>query len=34
MSGLRVIDPERLAALPDAIRAPWQANDWLAALEA
>ncbi|MFZ5790976.1 MAG: DUF6065 family protein [Pseudomonadota bacterium] len=34
MSGLRVIDPERLAALPDGTRAAWQANGWLAALEA
>jgi hypothetical protein len=31
---LRVVDPERLRALPDAMRAEWQANGWLAALEA
>lgn len=34
MSGLRVIDPQRLAALPDAVRTAWRANGWLAALEA
>ncbi|HEV8389355.1 MAG TPA: DUF6065 family protein [Dongiaceae bacterium] len=31
---LRVVDPERLRALPDNLRAEWQANGWLAALEA
>jgi hypothetical protein len=31
---LRVVDPERLRALPEALRAEWQANGWLAALEA
>jgi hypothetical protein len=31
---LRVIDPERLGALPAALRADWQANGWLAALDA
>jgi len=34
MSNLRVIDPERLAALPEATRAAWKANGLLAALEA
>lgn len=34
MSGLRVIDPERLAALPEETRAKWSASGWLAALEA
>jgi hypothetical protein len=31
---LRVIDPKRLSALPDTLRAEWQVNGWLAALEA
>ena len=31
---LRVVDPERLRALPDNLRASWQARGWLAALEA
>ncbi|MBL8687416.1 MAG: SapC family protein, partial [Alphaproteobacteria bacterium] len=31
---LRVIDPERLRALPEPLRAQWQDNGWLAALEA
>jgi hypothetical protein len=31
---LRVVDPERLRALPDSLRASWQAKGWLAALEA
>ncbi|MEZ5830312.1 MAG: DUF6065 family protein [Dongiaceae bacterium] len=31
---LRVIDPERLQSLPESLRAEWQANGWLAALEA
>jgi hypothetical protein len=34
LSGLRVIDPERLKALPEATRAAWQAKGWLPALEA
>ncbi|QEX17537.1 hypothetical protein FRZ44_28370 [Hypericibacter terrae] len=34
MSSLRVIDPERLAALPEATRATWKANGLLAVLEA
>lgn len=31
---LRVVDPERLRNLPEKLRAEWQANGWLAALEA
>jgi hypothetical protein len=31
---LRVIDPARLRALPDSLRAEWQADGWLQALEA
>jgi hypothetical protein len=31
---LRVVDPERLRNLPENLRAEWQANGWLAALEA
>ncbi|HEY1385592.1 MAG TPA: DUF6065 family protein [Dongiaceae bacterium] len=31
---LRVIDPARLRALPDDVRAAWQENGWFAALEA
>jgi hypothetical protein len=31
---LRVIDSKRLSALPDNLRAQWQASGWLAALEA
>jgi hypothetical protein len=31
---LRVIDPERLRAIPESLRAEWHANGWLAALEA
>lgn len=31
---LRVVDPERLRTLPESLRAEWQANGWLAALEA
>ncbi len=31
---LRVVDPERLRALPENVRTEWQANGWLAALEA
>jgi uncharacterized protein DUF6065/SapC protein len=34
MEGLRTIDPERLASLPEATRTVWQGNRWLAALEA
>jgi hypothetical protein len=34
LSGLRVVDPKRLAALPEGTRAAWRANGWLAALEA
>jgi len=34
MSTLRVIDPQRLAALPEATRAAWRASGLLAALEA
>ena len=30
----RVIDPERLLALPESLHAEWRANGWLAALEA
>ena len=31
---LRVVDPERLRAIPESLRAEWHANGWLAALEA
>jgi hypothetical protein len=31
---LRVVDPNRLQAIPEALRAEWHANGWLAALEA
>ena len=31
---LRVVDPERLHAIPESLRAEWHANGWLAALEA
>ena len=31
---LRVVDPERLRALPETLRASWQAKGWLTALEA
>ena len=34
MTGLRVVDPERLAALPAQTRSLWQSKGWLAALEA
>ena len=31
---LRVVDPERLRAIPEDLRAEWRANGWLQALEA
>jgi len=31
---LRVVDPERLRAIPESLRTEWHANGWLAALEA
>ncbi len=31
---LRVVDPERLRAIPESLRGEWHANGWLAALEA
>jgi hypothetical protein len=31
---LRVVDPKRLQAIPETLRAEWHANGWLAALEA
>jgi hypothetical protein len=32
--GLRVVDPEKLAALPEEVREKWRASGWLEALEA
>ena len=31
---LRVVDPERLRAVPESLRAEWHTNGWLAVLEA
>ena len=31
---MRVVDPERLRAIPESLRTEWHANGWLAALEA
>jgi hypothetical protein len=31
---LRVVDPERLRAIPESLRVEWHANGWLVALEA
>jgi hypothetical protein len=31
---LRIVDPERLRAIPESLRVQWLANRWLAALEA